>query len=136
MKISDQWPFRLLVRPLAPVIICPYLYDREADEIRRNFRLNEESGRRLNFFLWQDVDRIGPEHAFEYCWRQFPDRDVIIVHSDMAPMPWDKSNEWYDALLEQRDILPQAGMIGCNLFSFRSRLEEPLHVWYAGGTFY
>jgi hypothetical protein len=70
--------------------------------------------------MWQDTNKIGPERAFEHCWNQFPDSDIIIIHSDMAPMPEDKTNGWYDALLEYRKALPQAGMIGCNLFFPRS----------------
>ena len=135
MRMSSSRLFQPIVRSQPPIVICPYLYESERDEIRINFRLSEPSGQRLEFFLWQDVNRIGPEHAFEHCWKQFPDRDIIIVHSDMAPMPEDVSNEWYDALVEQRNRYPDAGMLGCNLFSFRSSPKEPLHVWYAGGIF-
>jgi hypothetical protein len=118
-----------------PVIICPYVYPSEAIEIRAKFALDQPHGRQLEFFLWQDVDRIGPEHAFEACWERFPERDIIIVHSDMAPIPDDKSNEWYDALLHYRSTLPKAGMIACNLFFPRSCSGEPLRVQCAGGTF-
>ena len=120
--------------PSPPVIICPYLYDNEPAEIRAKFRLDEPDSGRLNFFMWQDVDCVGPERAFEHCWSQFPDRDVIIVHSDMTPMPGDKPNEWYDALLDYRETLRQAGMIACNLYHPRSGADEPLQVQYAGGT--
>ena len=123
-------------RSSPPVIICPYLYDAEPAEMRAKFGLDKSHGRRLKFFMWQDVDRKGPERAFEHCWNQFPDKDIIIVHSDMAPMPEDKSNRWYDALLEYRDALPDAGMIACNLFYPRLSPDEPLRVQCAGGTFH
>jgi hypothetical protein len=118
-----------------PVIICPHLYPYEADEIRAKFGLDKAQGRRLQFFLWRDINRIGPERAFEYCWDLFPDRDIIIVHSDMAPMPDDSTNGWYEALLEYRNALPQAGMIACNLFYPRGTPDEPWRVQCAGGTF-
>jgi hypothetical protein len=118
-----------------PVIIGPYVHSHEAAEMSAKFGLEEPRGRKLEFFLWQDTDGIGPERAFQHCWDQFPDRDIIILHSDMAPMPDDLSNRWYDALLQYRRKLPQAGMLACNLFYPRARSDEPLRVQCAGGTF-
>ena len=118
-----------------PVIICPYLYGWERAELRRKFRLDSRHGRKLDFFMWQDVARIGPERAFERCWNQFPHQDVILMHSDMSPMPEDKTNAWYDALLEYRDALPHAGMIACNLFYPTKGAHEPRRVQCAGGQF-
>jgi len=99
------------------------------------FGLEEPRGRKLEFFLWQDADGIGPEPAFQHCWDQFPERDIIILHSDMAPMPNDRSNHWYDALLYYRSKLPRAGMLACNLFYPPGRPDEPWRVQCAGGTF-
>jgi hypothetical protein len=118
-----------------PVIICPYVHSHEAAEMRAKFGLEEPRGRKLEFFLWQDTDGIGPERAFQHCWDRFPDRDIVILHSDMAPMPDDRSNCWYDALLQHRKKLPQAGMLACNLFYPRARQDEPWRVQCAGGTF-
>ena len=98
-----------------PMIICAYLHDEDEAIVREAFGLDEERGSRLPFFLWQDTNMIGPERAFEHCWSQFPDRDVIIVHPDMAPMPGDTTNSWYDDLIAYRDQLPDAGIIGCDL---------------------
>jgi hypothetical protein len=85
----SQWiiPAATSRQPAPPVVICPYLYDNEPAEIRSKFDLDGAAGRRMDFFLWQDKERIGPEFAFEHCWNQFPDRDIIIIHSDMSPMP-------------------------------------------------
>jgi hypothetical protein len=118
-----------------PVIICPFVRSHEATEISAKFGLQEPRGRKLEFFLWQDTDGIGPERAFQHCWDQFPDRDIVILHSDMAPMPNDLSNRWYDALLYYRNKLPQAGMLACNLFYPRAGPGEPWRVQCAGGTF-
>jgi GT2 family glycosyltransferase len=99
------------------------------------FGLNEQSGRHLPFFFWKDEKLIGPERAFEQCWNQVPGRDVIIVHTDMRPMPQDPSNGWYAALCAQAEQLPDAGLIGCDLLY---PLKSPTGRWYvqcAGGYF-
>ena len=56
------------------------------------------------------------------------------IHSDMAPMPDDRTNRWFDRLLAYRDALPRAGMIACNLF-FPWAGDKPLRVKCAGGTY-
>jgi GT2 family glycosyltransferase len=116
------------------MIICPHVHAHEADEMRRKFDLDGPGGRRLPFYLWHDSARLGPERAFEHCWNQHPDHDIVIVHSDMAPMPEDRANQWFDRLLAYRDELPQAGMIACNLFYPWSG-ERPLRVQCAGGSY-
>jgi hypothetical protein len=98
-----------------PIIICPYLHDEDEPRVREAFGLSEERGQRLPFFIWQDTERIGPERAFEHCWNQFPDRDVIIVHPDMYPMPNDPDSTWYERLIEAVRTLPDAGVVGCDL---------------------
>jgi len=118
-----------------PVIICPYVRAHEAAEISAKFGLAKPHGRKMKFFLWRDTSRLGPERAFQQCWDEFPDRDIVILHSDMAPMPDDKSNRWYDALLHYRNSLPRAGMLACNLFYPRATPDEPWRVQCAGGTF-
>lgn len=107
-------PAAALITP-EPVIICSYLYDEDAVTIRDAFGLNDDRGKDLPFFLWQDSNRIGAERAFQYCWEQFPDRDIIIVHPDMRPMPDDQGNHWYRQLQEYVAQLPDAGIIGCDL---------------------
>lgn len=120
---------------LPPVVICPYLYDHEEEEIRSKFRPKGKANPEMELFLWQDKDRIGPEFAFEHCWNQFPDRDIIIIHSDMAPMPGDHPNRWFEELSAYRDKLPSAGMIACNLFYPKKEPNESDAVQCAGGTF-
>jgi GT2 family glycosyltransferase len=122
-------------KPHKPVVICPYLYDHEQEEIRAKFRLDSEAGRKIDAFLFHDKDRMGPERAFEHCWKRFPDRDIIILHSDMAPMPGDENNSWWDRLLHYRDVLPKAGMIACNLFYPVKEQDSSGQVQCAGGTF-
>jgi Glycosyltransferase family 17 len=118
-----------------PVIICPYLYPHEAEEIRLKFGLDRPHGRSIEFFLWQDKNRIGPERAFEHCWNEFPDRDIIIIHSDMSPMPGEHAMAWYEALSAFRDNTLGVGMLACNLFFPRATRESPVRVQCAGGFF-
>lgn len=127
-------------RPLGPaasppVVICPYLFDAEPDEIRDKFGLNQPKNARIPFFLWQDRERMGPERAFEVCWDRFPDRDIIIVHSDMSPFPGEAAAEWYEQLCEFRTQQVAAGMIAANLFYPRTSSDQTLRVQCAGGTF-
>jgi hypothetical protein len=119
---------------LSPIVICPYLYDSEADEVKSKFGLDGASARHIEFYLWQDTERIGPELAFEHCWNQFPNRDIIIVHSDMAPRAGDPATQWYDALVSYRDELPTAGMIACNLLFPKPTPNGAINVQCAGGT--
>lgn len=118
-----------------PVIICPYVLDEDVETVRRAFRLDEPEGRRLPFFLWKDEALIGPELAYEHCWNAFPDRDVIIMHSDMAPMPEDIGNRWYDELLRYANDLPQAGMLACDLLYPLQARDGSWMVQCAGGYF-
>jgi hypothetical protein len=128
-------PARPARAPAPPVIVCPYLYDHEAAEVRSKFGLDPSHSPNVELFLWQDTRRIGPERAFEHCWDQFPDRDVIIIHSDMAPMPGEAPLQWYESLCGYRDSLPRAGIIACNLLYPAAQTGDPVRVQCAGGTF-
>lgn len=130
---EDAWPAEAS-RP-EPIILCPYVHEDDRARVVAAFGLDTERGRHLPFHLWQDHDRLGPERAYEQGWRAFPDRDVIIVHTDMAPMPDDTGNAWYAQLLAWVETLPGAGLIGCDLLY---PLQNPTGGWYvqcAGGAF-
>ena len=118
-----------------PVIICPYVFDEDREHTIQAFGLDQPHGSQLPFFFWKDEKLIGPERAFEQCWKQFPDRDVIIVHTDMRPMPGDISNAWYTDLCAQVERLPDAGLVACDLLY---PLKSAAGLWYvqcAGGFF-
>ncbi len=118
-----------------PVIICPYLNPEDRTQFERAFGTNEERGKRLPIFFWQDIQRIGPEAAYQHCWSQFPDRDVIILHTDMAPLPNDQTNAWYDELLRMAGKLKDAGAIACDLLYDKPTPEGERLTQCAGGTF-
>ena len=128
-------PVRPSIEKQPPIIICPYVFDEDREHTIQAFGLDQPHGCHLPFFFWKDEKLIGPERAFEQCWKQFPDRDVIIVHTDMRPMPDDVSNAWYTALCAQVDQLPDAGLVGCDLLY---PLKSAAGLWYvqcAGGFF-
>lgn len=118
-----------------PVIICPYVYDDDVATVRRAFHLDEAAGRRLPFFFWKDENLVGPEIAYETCWMQFPERDVIILHTDMTPMPEDSTNRWYEELLDYARSMPNAGMLACNLLYPIKSIDGNWLIQCAGGYF-
>lgn len=78
---------------------------------------------------------IGPELAYEHCWSQFPDRDIIIMHTDMTPLPDDVTNQWYNNLLNYARTMPHAGMLACNLLYPLKASDGAWLVQSAGGYF-
>jgi len=121
--------------PPPPVIICAHLHDEDVGKVRAAFGLDEARGRKLDFFFWKDTEQMGPEKAFETCWKKFPDRDVILIHPDMSPLPDDTDNGWYDILRDHVAKLPEAGIIGCDLLFPSPSPAGYEGVQCAGGTF-
>lgn len=99
----------------APVVICPYLGPAGAEQVASAFGTVTGAGERLEFYYYEDTGRLGPERAYQHCWNRFPGRDVIIIHTDMKPMPDDRLNHWYDQLLHHVEALPDAGIVACDL---------------------
>ena len=118
-----------------PVVICPYLYDHEPAEVIQKFGLDLPEHAHIRVFFWKDEKRIGPERAYEHCWSQFPDDDIIILHTDMGPMPGQELGRWFDELCRYRSAMPWAGMIACNLVHPRRSRHFAYEVQCAGGTF-
>ncbi|WP_336489922.1 hypothetical protein [Methylobacterium nigriterrae] len=118
-----------------PVILCPYVHEADRDRVVAAFGLDEDRGRRLPVHLWQDTAPLGPGRAVEQGWKAFPNRDVVILRTGMAPMPDDAGNTWYERLLAAVEALPAAGLVGCDLLF---PLKAPTGEWYAqcaGGYF-
>ncbi len=116
-----------------PVIICPYVKSGDMQKVRDAFGLEKRRGARLPFFFWQDKEMIGPEAAFQHCWSLFPDQDVIIIHSDMSPMPDDMGNSWYEKLVDYALQLPDAGAVACDLLFPHKTSRNNYATQCAGG---
>ena len=119
-----------------PVVICPYLGPAGAERVAAAFGTNSDAGKRLEFYFYEDTGGLGPERAYEHCWNQFPDRDIIIIHTDMKPMPDDRLNHWYDQLFRKAEELPDAGIVACDLlFPIKNNRRALVHTvrrWPSG----
>lgn len=118
-----------------PVVICPFVYEHERDEIMAAFGFGQPGLDDIAYYLWHDTERIGPERAFEHCWSQFPDRDIIIVHSDMRPPPDVPKRKWYDDLCRFRADYPNVGMLACTLMYPQSEADPRPRIQCAGGRY-
>lgn len=118
-----------------PIIVCPYVHPGDEERVRKAFGLDSAKGKRLPFYFWHDTDLVGPEAAFQRCWSQFPERDVIIIHTDMAPMPGDETNTWYERLLQHVADLPDAGAVACDLLYPEPTSSGSQAAQCAGGRF-
>lgn len=132
---SDNPSKTLASTPRKVVIICPYVSDEDREQVVKAFGLDQPRGQHLPFFFWKDEKLIGPEQAYAHCWDQFPDSDIIIIHTDMRPMPEDKDNTWYTELCAQAAQLPDAGLIGCDLLYPIQSLKGNWYAQCAGGYF-
>jgi hypothetical protein len=112
-----------------PIIITPYLFEQEIQELKSAL------GWKLDYEFWQDVGRIGSDLAYQYLWNKHKDRDVIILHADMLPLPEDKDNSWYDELLAIVDAHPEAGIFGMKLLYPQKNDKNQYIIQHAGGRF-
>ena len=78
-----------------PIIICPYLDYNSITALKAAIHYT------IPVHFWHDTGRIGSDLAYQYLWNLHKDRDVIILHTDMLPLPHDTSSLWYAMLLEQ-----------------------------------
>ena len=135
-KLNLIFKFFVAVVWERPVIVCPYVHDEDKSAVIHNFRLNIFSKLFLKFFFWQDKNLIGPERAYEYCWTKFPDKNVIILHTDMQPMPYDFFNFWYFKLIYYSLRLDNAGIVAANLlYPKKSKAQDVWFVQSGGGGF-
>jgi GT2 family glycosyltransferase len=111
-----------------PIIIIPYIHESEIASLRTKLIY-------LPVFFWEDTGRIGSDLAYQTLWNMFPDRDVIILHSDMAAMPEDADNKWYYELLETVNKYPEAGIFGTTLLYPAKDDSNNYYIQHAGGQF-
>jgi GT2 family glycosyltransferase len=114
---------------MEPVIVIPYLHDAEIEPLKQAL------GYKLPVVYWKDEGRIGSDLAYQTLWNMYPNKDIIILHSDMLPMPEDTNNEWYTRLLECVEAHPEAGIFGTTLLYPAKSENNNYYIQHAGGKF-
>lgn len=120
-------------RRARPIVVCPYVHADEGERIAQAFATRRARDR-IPLLLHHDVVLDGPEDAFQRCWQEVAPRDVIIIHSDMAPPPGDRDGRWYRDLCRWARALPDAGAVACNLLFPPGDGRPDNLVQCAGGT--
>lgn len=112
-----------------PIIVIPYIFEQEIAELKRKL------GYTLPVYFWEDSGRIGSDLAYQTLWNLFRDRDIIILHADMLPMPEDVNNDWYYELLRYVELYPEAGIFGTTLLYPAKDKDGNYYIQHAGGQF-
>jgi GT2 family glycosyltransferase len=114
---------------MEPIIIIPYINHAEIQQLKHSL------GHKLPVFFWEDTGRIGSDLAYQTMWNMFPNKDVIILHADMLPMPEDTENRWYKDLLNYVQKHPEAGIFGTTLLYPAKSDNSKYYIQHAGGRF-
>lgn len=110
-------------------IVIPYVHEQEIIQLRSALGYN------LPVIFWKDSGMIGSDLAYQTLWNMYPEDDIIILHSDMLPMPEDKNNTWYEELLSYANKYPEAGMFGTTLLYPATSESGNYYIQHAGGQF-
>ena len=105
-------------------IITPYVFENEIKGHKQQFW-------EYDVYYERDVASIGCDLMFQKMWKQFPDDDIFILHSDMAP----HHDGWFEEVLEYVKKYPEAGMFGCLLLYPAKNESNEYFIQCAGGKF-
>jgi GT2 family glycosyltransferase len=105
-------------------IITPYVFK---NEIKEHHELFWE----LDIHYQQDTVGIGSDLMFQKIWKQYPEDDIFILHSDMTP----HHEGWFEEVLEYVKLYPEAGMFGCLLLYPVRNDKNEFYIQCAGGHF-
>ena len=105
-------------------IITPYVFENEIKGHKQQFW-------EYDVYYERDVASIGCDLMFQKMWKQFPDDDIFILHSDMAP----HHDGWFEEVLEYVEKYPEAGMFGCLLLYPAKNESNEYFIQCAGGKF-
>ena len=105
-------------------IITPYVFENEIKGHKQQFW-------ECDVYYERDVASIGCDLMFQKMWKQFPDDDIFILHSDMAP----HHDGWFEEVLEYVKKYPEAGMFGCLLLYPAKNESNEYFIQCAGGKF-
>jgi hypothetical protein len=115
---------------MEPLVVIPYVNPSEIQELRQ--RLNWT----VPVVFWEDKGRIGSDLAYQTLWNTYSDRDIIILHADMLPLPEDTNNLWYSQICEYALQFPEAAMLGMTLLYPAKDENEHYYIQHAGGRFH
>lgn len=114
---------------MEPLIVVPYV---NASEIQN---LKAKLGYKLPVVFWEDIGRIGSDLAYQTLWNTYKNRDIIILHADMLPLPEDVNNSWYYKLCDYAKQFPEAGILGTTLLYPAKDNNNNYYIQHAGGQF-
>jgi GT2 family glycosyltransferase len=114
---------------MQPLVVIPYINKIEVQ------KLVTALGYKIPYVLWEDKGRIGSDLAYQTLWNMYPDRDIIILHADMLPLPEDTKNKWYYDLLKYVAKYPEAGIFGTTLLYPLKDNNNNYYIQHAGGRF-
>jgi GT2 family glycosyltransferase len=112
-----------------PIVVVPYIFPQEIQ------KLKDALSWKIEVDFWQDTGYIGSDLAYQYLWNKHKDRDVIILHADMLPLPEDTQNSWYSDLLNVVNKYPEAGIFGMKLLYPQKTQQNQYIIQHAGGRF-
>lgn len=111
------------------IIIVPYVKEQEIETLNRSLDY------KIPVDFWKDEHKIGSDLAYQTLWNKHSDKDIIIIHADMCPMPEDKNNTWLTELLGYVNQFPEAGMFGTTLMYPAKNEDGDYYIQHAGGRF-
>jgi hypothetical protein len=113
-----------------PIVVVPYVYENEIQELRKKLNWS------VPVVFWEDKGRIGSDLAYQTLWNTYSDRDIIILHADMLPLPEDTDNLWYSQICQYAAQFPEAGILGMTLLYPVKDEHGHYYIQHAGGRFY
>jgi hypothetical protein len=114
---------------MEPLVVVPYIHQNEIEPLKQVLKHS------IPVVFWEDTHRIGSDLAYQTLWNTFSDRDIILFHADMMPMPEDTTNQWYYNLCNYAKQFPDAGMLGTTLLYPIKDSEGNHYIQHAGGKF-
>lgn len=114
---------------MEPLVVVPYINPQEIQPLKEALKWD------VPVVFWEDRGRIGSDLAYQTLWNTYSDRDIILLHADMLPMPNDTNNSWYTNLCNYAKQFPEAGMLGTTLLYPAKDEEGNFYIQHAGGRF-
>ena len=115
---------------MEPLVVVPYIYETEIQELRSRLRWD------VPVVFWEDRGRIGSDLAYQTLWNTYSDRDIILLHADMLPLPEDTTNSWYHQICQYANQFSEAGLLGMTLLYPAKDQNGHYYIQHAGGRFY